>query len=134
MSSDTRSDIVGRAVTYSGRGGYEVVSVSERSVRAPARGEVRIKVAAAAVNPTDILLRDPGYGNVAPPITPGMDAVGVVEAIGEGITTFSLGGEVMAAVTPVRPEGGAQAMSSCPSPRSFTSLITLRSSRPRPFR
>lgn len=111
MTSDSPSTsaVSGLAVTYSGRGGYDVVGVTERSVRAPKSGEVRIRVAAAAVNPTDILLREPGYGNVLPPMTPGMDAAGVIEALGDGLTGLSVGDEVMAAVTPVRPEGGAQA-------------------------
>ena len=38
-------------------GGPEVLTVIERPVREPGEGEVRIAVAAAAVNPTDIGLR-----------------------------------------------------------------------------
>src|SRR6202007_1316110 len=55
--------LTGKAVTYKSLGGYEVIELVERTVRAPTAGEVRIEVKAAAVNPTDILLRDPGYGN-----------------------------------------------------------------------
>src|ERR1700747_1522563 len=55
--------LTGKAVTYKSRGGYEVIEYVERTVRGPAVGEVRIEVKAAAVNPTDILLRDPGFGN-----------------------------------------------------------------------
>ena len=68
----------------------------------------RIKVAAAGINPTDVLLRDPGLGNLAPPLTPGMDASGTVEATGAGVSRLAVGDEVMAALTPMRPEGGAQ--------------------------
>jgi NADPH2:quinone reductase len=100
---------VGKAVTYLGRGGYEVIAVADRTVRPPEAGEVRIKVVAAAVNPTDILLRDPGLGNLLPPMTPGMDAAGIIEAVGSGVSRLAVGDEVMAAVTPMRPEGGAQA-------------------------
>ena len=50
----------GKAVTYKALGGLEVIEYVERTVRAPAAGEVRIG-AAAAVNPADILFRDPGY-------------------------------------------------------------------------
>ena len=98
----------GRAVLYAGRGGYDVISVGDRSVRPPGTGEVRIKVAAAGINPTDVLLRDPGLGNLAPPLTPGMDASGTVEATGAGVSRLAVGDEVMAALTPMRPEGGAQ--------------------------
>jgi NADPH:quinone reductase-like Zn-dependent oxidoreductase len=101
--------VIGKAVTYSGRGGYEVIAVTDRAVRPPKAGEVRIKVAAAAVNPTDVLLRDPGRGNLASPIIPGMDAAGIVEAVGSGVSRLAVGDEVMAALTPGRPEGGAQA-------------------------
>ena len=38
-----------------------------------------------------------------------MDAAGVVESVGEGVDRIAPGDEVMAAVTPRRPEGGAQA-------------------------
>jgi hypothetical protein len=51
---------ISKAATYSGRGGYNVIAIGERSVRRPASGEVRIKVADAAVDPTDMLLRRPG--------------------------------------------------------------------------
>jgi hypothetical protein len=55
--------LAGKAVTYKALGGPEVIEIVERTVRAPAAGEVRIEVKAAAVNPTDILFRDPGFGD-----------------------------------------------------------------------
>jgi len=61
--------LAGKAVTYKALGGPEVIEIVERTVRAPAAGEVRIEVkaAAVAVNPTDILFRDPGrsYSSIA---------------------------------------------------------------------
>jgi NADPH2:quinone reductase len=42
--------LTSKAVTYKSLGGYEVVEFVERMVRAPAAGEVRIEVKAAAVN------------------------------------------------------------------------------------
>lgn len=99
----------GKAVTYSDPGGEEVISIAERELRAPGDGEVRIKVAAAAVSPTDILLRDPGRPSPFRPMIPGMDAAGVVEAVGPGDTRLAVGDEVMAAVLPIREDGGAQA-------------------------
>ncbi len=98
-----------RAVAISKPGGPEVLEVIDRPVREPSEGEVRIAVRAAAVNPTDIGLRAAGAGDLPPPWTPGMDAAGTIESVGPGIDRFRVGERVMAAVTPRRPEGGAQA-------------------------
>ena len=106
--SSNRS-LAGKAVTYKALGGPEVIEIVERTVRAPAAGEVRIEVKAAAVNPTDILLRDPGYGYQTSLMVPGMDAAGIIESVGPGASRLHAGEKVMAAVMPLRPEGGAQA-------------------------
>src|SRR5215470_2894584 len=99
-----------RAVAITAPGGAEVLTVIDRDVRAAGPDEVRIAVRAAAVNPTDIGLREHGAGEgLEPPWIPGMDAAGVVESVGDGVTRVAPGDEVMAAVTPRRPEGGAHA-------------------------
>jgi NADPH2:quinone reductase len=98
-----------QAVGIPAPGGPEVLEVIDRPVREPAAGEVRIAVAAAAVNPTDIGLRAMGADGVEPPWTPGMDAAGTVESLGLGVDRLAVGDSVMAAVSPRRPEGGAQA-------------------------
>lgn len=97
----------GKAVTYQGWGGEDVIKIVERAVRPPEAGEVRLKVVAAAVNPTDVALRDPGYGDL--PAIPGMDAAGIVESVGPDVTRLQPGDQVMAAVMPRRADGGAQA-------------------------
>jgi NADPH:quinone reductase-like Zn-dependent oxidoreductase len=96
-----------RAVGIIAPGGPEVLQVIERAAREPETGEVRIAVHAAAVNPTDIGLRRAGAA-VPAPWTPGMDAAGVIESVGAGVDRLKVGDEVMAAVSPRRPEGGAQ--------------------------
>jgi NADPH:quinone reductase len=98
-----------RAVGILRPGGPEVLEVIERPVREPGEGEIRLRVAAAAVNPTDIGLRSMGGGELEPPWTPGMDAAGTVESVGPGVEGVAPGDRVMAAVSPRRPEGGAQA-------------------------
>src|SRR3954467_12110398 len=99
-----------RAVAITAPGGPEVLDVIDRDVRPAGRGEVRIAVRAAAVNPTDTGRRPRGAGpDLARPWVPGMDAAGVIESVGDGVHRFAPGDEVMAAVTPRRPEGGAQA-------------------------
>ena len=106
-------------------GGPEVIEIIAREVRAPAANEVRIEVKAAAINPTDLLLRDPKYRSnlvktrdaatsdpaTSDPATravPGMDLAGIVESVGPGVARVHVGDRVMASVSPRRPEGGAQ--------------------------
>ena len=96
-----------RAVVITKPGGPEVLAVADLPVREPGEGEVRIAVKAAAVNPTDIGLRERG-GAGDPPWVPGMDAAGTIESVGPGVDRLTVGEEVMAVVNPRRPEGGAQ--------------------------
>jgi len=100
--------LTSKAVTYKTLGGYEVIEFVERTVRAPVAGEVRIEVKAAAVNPADLMFRDPGWPNMTSNIVPGIEAAGVIESVGQGVSRLHPGQKVIAAV-PVRPEGGAQA-------------------------
>ena len=99
----------------------------DRPVRDARSDEVRIAVKAAAVNPTDIGLRERGDERIAPPWIPGMDAAGVIESVGPGVERLRAGDPVIAAVSPRRPEGGAQAelivvpaASVVPSPQGAT--------------
>jgi len=74
-------------------------------------GEVRIRVAAAAVNPTDTVFRAGWYRREIEdglPDIPGMDAAGTIDEVGEGVS-WSVGDEVMAIVLPTGPHGGAYA-------------------------
>ncbi|MEV4420107.1 NADP-dependent oxidoreductase [Patulibacter sp. NPDC049589] len=99
------------AVTVPSFGDPDVLTVAERPIREPGPGEVRIAVAAAAVNPTDLGLRagaGSSTGEVTEPLVPGMDAAGTVEAIGPDVTRLRVGDRVIAAVSPRRPDGGAQ--------------------------
>src|SRR5215813_9554597 len=92
-----------RAVTFSRLGGPEVLEVSELPEPTVGAGEVRIRVAAATVNPTDISFRSGrqftvdqlAEMGVRPPFIPGMELAGVVDAVGEG-ATFRLGGGAQA--------------------------------------
>ena len=75
-----------RAVTFSRFGGPEVLEVSELPEREPGPGEVRIRVRAATVNPTDIGFRSGRQSaqltGLEPPYIPGMELGGVVDAVG----------------------------------------------------
>ena len=96
-----------RAVVITKPGDLDVLEVADLPAREPGDGEVRISVKAAAVNPTDIGLRQRG-GSGDPPWVPGMDAAGVIESVGPDVDRLRAGDEVMAALSPRRPEGGAQ--------------------------
>jgi NADPH2:quinone reductase len=67
-------------------GGPETLELREvEDPRAPGPGEVRVRIRAVGVNPVDTYVRAGQYGDsVKPPYTPGSDAAGVVEAVGEG--------------------------------------------------
>jgi NADPH:quinone reductase-like Zn-dependent oxidoreductase len=87
---------------YGGPEALEVVEVDE--VHA-GRGEVRLRVHAAAVNPTDTFVRNGAradrQGDAGPPYVPGMDAAGLVDEVGEGVTTgLAVGDRAMAIVVP----------------------------------
>jgi NADPH:quinone reductase len=97
-----------RAVGIHEPGGPEVVALIDRPVREPGENEVRIAVAAAAVNPTDSGLRERGGGDLPAPWTPGMDAAGTIESVGAEVKRLAVGDRVMAAVSPRRADGGAQ--------------------------
>jgi putative PIG3 family NAD(P)H quinone oxidoreductase len=77
-------------------GGTEVLTRVEREVPKPAAGEVLIRVASAGVNRPDIMQRN---GMPVPPGTTdvlGLEAAGVVVAVGEGVTNLTPGDAVMA--------------------------------------
>jgi NADPH:quinone reductase len=91
-------------------GGPEMLHLVELPDPQAGPGELCVRVHAAAVNPTDIVLRSGGRAerlkNVLPPHVPGMDAAGVLEQIGEGVDTdLRVGERVMAVVVPIGQHG-----------------------------
>jgi NADPH:quinone reductase len=96
-----------RAVVITKPGDLDVLDVADLPAHEAGEDQVRIAVKAAAVNPTDIGLRERG-GAGEPPWVPGMDAAGTIESIGPGVDRLTVGEEVMAVASPRRPEGGAQ--------------------------
>lgn len=92
-------------------GGPEALQVVEVPDRHAGPGEVRIRVHAAAVSPTDTFVRNGARAEQLrrdpPPYVPGMDAAGVLDEIGEGVTTdLKIGDRVMAIVLPKASHGG----------------------------
>jgi NADPH:quinone reductase len=78
-------------------GGPELLTIDRAPVVDPASGEVRVRVLAAGVGYPDILMREGTYpGGPDPPFTPGYDLVGVVDAVGDGVTSVKPGQRVAA--------------------------------------
>ncbi|WP_030410568.1 NADP-dependent oxidoreductase [Streptomyces sp. NRRL S-1448] len=76
-----------RAITFSEYGPPEVLQLSEVAAPEPGPGQVRIRVRAASVNPLDIKVRSGLMAGTVParfPVLLGLDAAGVVDAVGAG--------------------------------------------------
>ncbi|MEA2310657.1 MAG: hypothetical protein QOE28_625 [Solirubrobacteraceae bacterium] len=95
-----------KAVRYSEYGEPEVLKVDDVEEPHAGAGQVRIAVRAAGVNPNDwkqrtgMMAKDP----LAHPVIPGLDAAGVVDEVGDGVTGVSAGDDVFGSAV-----GGATA-------------------------
>jgi NADPH:quinone reductase len=87
-----------KAVRVHEFGGPEQLRPEEIPDPQPREGQVLVRVRATGVNPVDTYIRT-GAHAVKPklPYTPGMDAAGTVEAVGEGVTRFRVGDRVYVA-------------------------------------
>jgi NADPH2:quinone reductase len=84
-----------KAVQLSRFGDPEVLELVELAMPKPGPGEVRVRIRSAGVNFFEVLVRQNRYA-VTPelPIVPGVEAAGVVEALGEGVDPAVLGKRV----------------------------------------
>jgi NADPH:quinone reductase-like Zn-dependent oxidoreductase len=88
-----------RAVLLRGRGGLDQLGVTELPIVEPKAGELRIRVRATGAGSTDLIMRKGRYPYAPPfPLVPGYEVVGEVDAIGDGVSGFSLGQRVCALV------------------------------------
>jgi len=85
-----------RVVLLRDFGGPDRLAVVERSVAQPRAGEVLVKVLAASVQFTDIMLRKGQYPDLKekPPLVLGYDLVGEVVKVGPGVTSPTVGQRV----------------------------------------
>lgn len=84
-----------RVVRFHQHGGPEVLRIEEVDVPRPGRGEVQIRVKALGLNRAEVLLRTGSY--IETPTFPsglGLEAAGIVEAVGEGVNGFASGDAV----------------------------------------
>lgn len=73
---------------------FETANVEKPEIQA---GHVLVKIAASSVNTVDTMIRKMGNDLPLSPSTPailGMDFAGTVEAVGEGVSAYSVGDEV----------------------------------------
>jgi NADPH2:quinone reductase len=89
-----------KAIRVRNFGGPEVMKLEEVSDPRPGPGQVLVRVKAVGVNPVDSYIRTGTYAvKPALPYTPGIDAAGTVEAIGEGVGVVTEGERVYVAAT-----------------------------------
>lgn len=75
-------------------GGPEVLTPEEVEVGQPGPGEVLVRHTAIGVNFIDTYFRS-GLYKTSLPLTPGNEAAGIVEAVGEGVTDIATGQRVV---------------------------------------
>ncbi|HEX3236905.1 MAG TPA: zinc-binding dehydrogenase [Gaiellaceae bacterium] len=83
-----------RAVRIHEDGGPEVLVLEEAPDPEPAPGEVLVRLRASALNHLDVWIRK-GLPSVPKPRILGADGAGVVEALGDGVSSFELGERVV---------------------------------------
>lgn len=89
-----------KAIRVHAFGGPERLKLEEIPTPKPAAGQVLVRVHAAGVNPYDTYMRAGTYPvKPALPYTPGSDAAGVVDAVGDGVKKFKPGDRVFTANT-----------------------------------
>jgi putative PIG3 family NAD(P)H quinone oxidoreductase len=99
-----------KAVVITRPGGPEVLEIQDRPAPEPAPSEIRVRVAASALNRADISQRLGRYPAPAgsPPDIPGLEYAGEVESVGDQVTLWKKGDRVMGIVG-----GGAHAELLC---------------------
>lgn len=84
-----------RVIRFHLLGGPEVLRIDDIDMLAPREGEVRIRVKALGLNRAEALLRSGTYIETAVlPSGLGLEAAGIVESVGEGVTEFAVGDAV----------------------------------------
>src|SRR5262245_25248313 len=82
-----------RAVVVREHGGPEALKLEDVAVGPPGPGEVKVRHEAIGLNFVDVYQRT-GLYKLDLPATPGGEAVGIIQAVGEGVTEFEPGDRV----------------------------------------
>ena len=99
------------AIILTRYGGPEVLSAQKVLVASPGVGEARIRQTAIGVNFIDVYCRRGSFDLVTPPGILGMEAAGIVESVGPGVTNVKPGDRIGYA---------------CAPPGSYASVRTMR--------
>jgi NADPH:quinone reductase len=98
MTSQTGE--MAKAIVMQSHGGPEVLRLQTIQVSRPQHNEVRIRQTCIGVNYIDVYSRTGYFDLVSPPGILGMEAVGVIENIGPGVSEFRIGDRVGYACAP----------------------------------
>ncbi|MDB5889501.1 MAG: Alcohol dehydrogenase, zinc-binding domain protein [Polaromonas sp.] len=90
MTPPSVSTHISKAVRINQHGGPEEIQLVDVTVGEPGPGEIRIRHKAVGLNFIDVYQRS-GLYNLPMPLQLGMEASGVVEAVGEGVTHLAVG-------------------------------------------
>lgn len=82
-------------------GGAEVLKYEQIEVGRPGPGQVRLKQTAIGLNFIDVYFRTGLYPAPGSPFTPGLEAAGLVEEIGDGVRDVTVGDRVAYAAPPL---------------------------------
>ncbi|XP_060757868.1 synaptic vesicle membrane protein VAT-1 homolog [Neoarius graeffei] len=86
-----------RALVLTGYGGYDKVKLQVKKGKPALKsGEVMVRVKACGLNFADLMARQGLYDRLpSPPVTPGMECSGIIEAIGEDVIDRKVGDKVL---------------------------------------
>ncbi|MEZ5933718.1 MAG: quinone oxidoreductase [Alphaproteobacteria bacterium] len=82
-------------------GGADVLRYEEVEIGKPGAGEVRLRQTAIGLNFIDVYFRSGLYPAPGLPFTPGLEAAGVVDAVGDGVGDLKVGDRVAYASPPL---------------------------------
>ena len=88
-----------KAIRVSEFGGPEVLRLEEIADLVPGPKQVRVRIKAVGVNPVDVYIHGGSYGQRPLPYTPGSDAAGIIEWIGDDVSGLKIGQRVYTAGT-----------------------------------
>jgi NADPH2:quinone reductase len=84
-----------RAAVVEAFGPFDAIKVRQVAAPSPAPGEVLIRVSVAGVNFADGAMVSGRAPRAQPPFVPGVEAAGIVEAVGDGVTDLNAGDRVV---------------------------------------